>query len=88
MILGIKVGDADGVKAGFGQLLMRYALKNIAFVTSVIASLIGIALIQKIGAILGIIWFLGCFLALTGARQALHDILLHTAVYPRQVLKS
>ncbi len=87
MILGMQIGDADGTKANLGQLFLRYAFKNIMFISSIIAGFIGIALIQNVGTILGVIWFIGCFLALTQSRQALHDKLLHTAVYPRKVLK-
>jgi uncharacterized RDD family membrane protein YckC len=86
MLIGIKIGDADGTKAGIGKLLLRYIIKNIAFVSSVVAAIIGIELIQKIGGILGIVWFFGCFLALTSARQGLHDIIIKTAVYPKKVL--
>jgi len=87
MLIGIKIGDADGTKAGIGKLLLRYVIKNIAFVSSIVAGIIGIALISKIGGILGIVWFFGCFLALTSARQGLHDMIVQTAVYPRKVLK-
>ena len=87
MLLGFKVGDADGTKAGFGKLFWRYALKNGAFLCAMAAGLIGVELVKTIGSAWGLIWFLGCFLALTQARQGLHDKLSGTAVYPSKVLK-
>lgn len=87
MLLGLKIGDAGGVKAGIGQLLFRYFLKNIAFVCALLAGLLGIAILTKIGSVLGFIWFLGCFLVLGRARQGLHDMIAGTAVYPRKVLR-
>lgn len=87
MLLGFKVGAADGTKAGLGQLFWRFALKNGAFLCAMAAGLVGIELFQTIGSLWGAIWFFGCFLALTQARQGLHDKLSGTAVYPSKVLK-
>jgi uncharacterized RDD family membrane protein YckC len=36
--------------------------------------------------IVGIIWRLGCFWAIGSPKQGLHDMLVKTAVYPRQSL--
>ena len=87
MLLGLKIGDADGTKAGVGKLFFRYLLKNIAFVCSLLAGILGIAILTKVGTVLGLIWFLGCFLVLRRSRQGLHDMIAGTAVYPRKVLR-
>lgn len=87
MLIGIKIGNDDGTKAGVGKLMFRYIIKNIAFVSSLLAGIVGITLIAKTGSLLGFIWFLGCFLVLGSARQGLHDMIAKTAVYPRKVLK-
>lgn len=87
MLIGLKIGDASGVKAGIGKLFFRYLLKNIAFVCSLLAGLLSIAILTKVGSVLGLIWFLGCFLVLGRSRQGLHDMLAGTAVYPRKVLR-
>ncbi|GAK56099.1 hypothetical protein U27_03061 [Candidatus Vecturithrix granuli] len=87
MLIGLKIGDADGTKAGIGKLFFRYLLKNITFVCSLLAGILGIAILTKIGAVLGLIWFLGCFLVLSRTRQGLHDMIAGTAVYPRKVLR-
>jgi len=86
MLLGIKIGDANGTKAGLGKLLVRYALKNGTFLCALLAGIIGVELLNKVGTVWGLIWFLGCFLTLTQARQGLHDKIAGTAVYPRKVL--
>ncbi len=87
MLLGIKVGDADGTRAGLGKLFLRYALKNGAFVCTLLAGLVGVELFNTLGGIWSLIWFLGCFLVLTQARQGLHDKIAGTAVYPKKVLR-
>ena len=87
MLIGIKIGSDDGTKARVGTLLFRYVLKNIALVSSLLAGIVGITLIAKVGSLLGFVWFLGCFLVLGKARQGLHDMIAKTAVYPRKVLK-
>lgn len=87
MLIGLKIGDADGTNAGSGQLFFRYLLKNIAFVCSLLAGILGIAILTKVGYVLGFIWFLGCFLVLRRSRQGLHDMIAGTAVYPRKVLR-
>jgi uncharacterized RDD family membrane protein YckC len=87
MILGIKIGDANGTKAGLGKLFVRYILKNGAFFCALLAGLIGVELFNTIGGIWSLIWFLGCFLVLTQARQGLHDKIVGTAVYPSKVLR-
>ncbi len=87
MILGIKIGDANGTKAGLGKLFVRYALKNGAFICALLAGLIGVELLNNVGAVWSLLWFLGCFLTLTQARQGLHDKIAGTAVYPKKVLR-
>jgi uncharacterized RDD family membrane protein YckC len=86
MILGIKIGDVDGTRAGLGKLFLRYVLKNGAFFCALLAGLIGVELFNTIGGIWSLIWFIGCFLVLTQARQGLHDKIAGTAVYPSKVL--
>jgi uncharacterized RDD family membrane protein YckC len=86
MILGLKIGNDDGTKAGVGKLLLRYAIKNIASLVSVVAAIIGVAFLQQIGSVLGLIIFIGCFLTLGSAKQALHDMIAKTAVYPKKSL--
>ena len=48
-MIGLKIGDANGTKAGIGKLFFRYLLKNIAFVCSLLANLLGIAILTKVG---------------------------------------
>ncbi len=87
MLLGFKVGADDGTKAGLGKLFWRYVLKNGTFFCAMAAGLIGVELLNTVGSVWGLIWFLGCFLALMQTRQGLHDKLSGTAVYPSKVLK-
>lgn len=86
MLIGLKVGDAAGMKASLGKLFFRYAIKNIMYLCSVVAGLLGLKFLGTVGSVLGLIVFLGCFLVLTKPRQALHDLIAGTAVYPSKTL--
>ena len=47
------------------------------------AWLTGIEMLGTVGVGLGLIVFIGCFFALGSGKQALHDMVLKTAVYPK-----
>jgi len=84
MILKIKIGNADGTAASVGTLFLRYVIKNIGLVCSVLALVV--APLILLGRLLGFVVFIGCFFVLGEARQALHDMIAKTAVYPRDRL--
>jgi len=86
LILGIRVANADGTQAPVQTLLARWALKNINFVLTVVALLSGIEFIRVLGNLGGLVIFVGCFLVLGMSRQALHDRIANTAVYPKNMV--
>jgi len=83
LLLGIRVASADGRQAPLSQLLARFAMKNINFLCTVLAALTGVALLGTVGNLLGLAIFVGCFFVLGASRQALHDMIAKTAVYPK-----
>jgi len=83
MVLGIKIGKADGARADASTLLLRYAIKNIVFVCAILAAITAVEAFEWIGALLGLAVFIGCFFALGKSKQALHDMIAKTAVYPK-----
>lgn len=82
MILRIQIRDAGGGSAAPGTLILRVIAKHIKVVATLLVSLTGSHLLAIAGLTGGIIFFFGCFLALGAARQALHDRILQTAVFP------
>jgi uncharacterized RDD family membrane protein YckC len=88
LILGIRVANADGTQAPVSTLLARWALKNVNFVLTVVALLTGIELIRVLGNVGGLVIFVGCFLVLGVSKQALHDRIVHTAVYPKNMVRA
>ncbi|HEV8264134.1 MAG TPA: RDD family protein [Gemmatimonadales bacterium] len=88
LILGIRVANADGTQAPVTTLLARWAVKNINFVMTVLAVLTGVEVIRVLGNIGGLVIFVGCFLVLGMSRQALHDRIVHTAVYPKNMVRA
>jgi len=83
MILGIKIGTADGKNGSTGLYLTRYAIKNIGSLVAVIGLIVSVEIIGTIGSLLGLVILLGCFMALSSGKQALHDIAAKTAVYKK-----
>jgi len=80
-ILGIRVANADGSKAGIGSLLTRFVIKNIQTVMLILAGITGIAFLGTLGGILGLIVFIGFFFILGEQKQGFHDKIAKTAVY-------
>ena len=83
LLLGIRVANEDGSQASVPTLLTRYAIKNINYILSIAALVTGIQLLNTLGSVGGVVVFVGCFLVLGMSRQALHDRLAKTAVYPK-----
>ena len=88
LILGIRVANEDGSQAPVGTLLGRYAIKNINYIMGVAAAITGIALLNTLGSVAGLVVFVGCFLALGAKKQALHDQIMHTAVFPKELVRA
>jgi uncharacterized RDD family membrane protein YckC len=88
LILGIRIANEDGSQAAVPTLLARWALKNINFLLTVVALFTGVELLRVLGNVGGLVIFVGCFLVLGMSRQALHDRLAKTAVYPKGMVRA
>lgn len=86
MILGLVIADRDGYKAPIVALLIRYLLKQMGTILFVIALLGHIDGLIWAGSLLGFIYFIGCFMATSENRLALHDLIAKTAVYDEKQL--
>ncbi|MGA1197997.1 MAG: RDD family protein [Candidatus Latescibacterota bacterium] len=86
MILAIKIGNDNSTTAETSTLLKRYAIKTIASILALVGLILGVEFLNTIGNVLGIIVSIGCFFALGEAKQALHDKIVHTAVYPEETI--
>ncbi len=87
LIVGIRIGNDDGTKAGIGKLMLRYVIKNISFLFGMLAFASGVRFLNNLGSLLGLIIFIGCFFVLGAKKQAFHDMIAKTAVYKKSVLK-
>jgi uncharacterized RDD family membrane protein YckC len=87
LMLGIRIANADGTQAPVSKLLMRWAVKNNNFILSVFAAATGVRLLATLGSLGGLVIFIGCFLALGASKQALHDRICDTAVWPKNMVK-
>jgi uncharacterized RDD family membrane protein YckC len=88
LILGIRIANADGTAAGVPTLLGRYLLKNCNLVLSLIGFVVGVHALVTLGRLGGLIIFVGCFFTLGTAKQAFHDMIMKTAVYPKAAIKA
>jgi uncharacterized RDD family membrane protein YckC len=87
LMLGIRVASDDGTSAGVGKLLTRYAIKNCNILLTVLAALSGVTALRTLGNLGGLLIIVGCFFVLGMKKQAFHDMLAHTAVYPKGAIK-
>jgi uncharacterized RDD family membrane protein YckC len=87
LMLGIRIGNADGTQAPVSRLLLRWAVKNNSFLLRVLAVATGVRLLATLGSLGGLVYFIGCFLALGASKQALHDRICDTAVWPKKMIK-
>ena len=83
MILKIIIRNADGSQAETSTLLFRYALKNSSSIVSLVGFITGLAFLSWISNLLALAVLIGCFFVLAAARQAFHDMIAKTAVYPK-----
>ena len=88
LILGIRIASADGTAAPLSRLLGRFAIKNSNSLLGLVALFTGTRAFYSLGQVAGLIVFVGCFLALGVSKQALHDRIMGTAVYPRSLVKA
>jgi uncharacterized RDD family membrane protein YckC len=86
MILAIKIGTENSMSAERNTLLTRYALKTSSSIIGLLALILSVEILNTIGTVVGLIVFIGCFFALGAAKQALHDKIAHTAVYPEETI--
>lgn len=82
MLLGMTIGSENGVTpAAPSALGTRYLLKQSPTIMNVIVAILGVSFLSLISTLVGLAFFIGCFFALGAKRQALHDMIAHTAVY-------
>ena len=87
LIMGIQIGNQDGTKASTGQLLLRWCLKNVSTILTVVSVLAGVAILKTIGNLAGLGIFVGYFFIFASSKQGFHDMIAKTAVYPRSQLQ-
>jgi uncharacterized RDD family membrane protein YckC len=87
LALGLRIGRADMTPAPIPKLLLRFCCKHPHFVLGTLGVL-SLSALATFGALLGALAFLGCFAAIGEKRQALHDMIAGTAVYPKVALQA
>lgn len=88
LLLGMRIANADGTRAPVSKLLLRWAVKNNNFILNIVAVATGVHLFRTLGSLGGLVFFIGCFLALGASKQALHDRICDTAVWPKNMVKA
>jgi uncharacterized RDD family membrane protein YckC len=87
-LLGLTVARADGTAGDRSLFLSRMFVKNSDRLLHLIAILPLITFlsgpVESAGSTIGLVLFIGCFLAIGRKRQALHDMVVKTAVFKVQ----
>ncbi len=80
-LIKVIIRNVDGAKASIVALFLRFAIKNVASILSLIGGFLGLSFLSAVSGFAGIVVFIGCFFALSSRKQALHDMIVKTAVY-------
>jgi uncharacterized RDD family membrane protein YckC len=88
MLLGLKIGTEDGQIADSRTYFYRYLLKNGASLLGVFGKTSGLLILNNIGNMMGMVIFFGCFMTILPHRQAIHDMVVKTAVFRKNDLES
>jgi uncharacterized RDD family membrane protein YckC len=83
-LLGLVIANEDGTSAPPDRLAMRWAIKHAPNILGLVIAIFPLGIRGILGwfnMLVALAVFVGCFLTLGQARQALHDILAHTAVF-------
>ena len=87
LMLGIRIASDDGTAAGVGKLLFRFLVKNSGTVLSLAGLFTITPALLSLSRVASLIIFVGCFFTLGVKRQAFHDMIAKTAVYPKGSIK-
>lgn len=81
MLLGIQIGDQSRYAASKQQLIVRFFIRYISSVFSLIYGLTGIYALSLTGSLAGFVVFIGFFFILGMKKQGFHDMIAKTAVF-------
>jgi uncharacterized RDD family membrane protein YckC len=79
-VMGLQVANADGTAGNMQLYLLRWALKNSGSILNLV--------LPVISSLASLVFFFGCFATLGEKRQALHDIIIKSAVYKKSDIAS
>ena len=81
MVLGLRVGTADGRRGGTTLYVKRWAIKYCGTLLGLLGAVPGLQVLGLVAPVAGLAIFVGCFLVLGDKRQALHDLGATSAVF-------
>lgn len=87
LLLKIKIADENRTQSSIKKLALRYFLKHISSIISIIAILTTLGFLDYIGSIFNFVIFIGCFFVLGANKLALHDMIAGTAVYYKDEIR-
>lgn len=85
--LKLKIGLQDGRPAPVRVYVTRWAVKYAGIILWAAGSVTGDGPVGTLGALVGLVVFIGCLLVLGDRRQAFHDMAATTAVFRRADLR-
>ena len=86
ILLGIQIGTQNGKPAPTSMLVKRFLIKESYYVFALFSALTMWKALDYCGIAAAVIIFFGSFLIFSAKKITFHDMLAHTAVYPKNFL--
>lgn len=84
LTLGLQIGHVDGRRGDVQLWTRRWIVKNLGTLVATVSLIPALSFLSIMGTLIGIVLFVGCFLALGNERLALHDRIAQTAVFRKE----
>lgn len=83
MIFGLTIAHADGKRGSMQLWIRRWAVRDASIYLRVLALLPTLSFVGVFAFIIGLVITVGCFMAASASRLALHDRIAQTAIFRR-----
>lgn len=83
MMLGLVIANSDGRRGSMSLWIRRWAVRDANLYLQMAAIIPTLSFLDNIGAVIGIVIFIGCFMVAGQERLALHDRIAQTAIFRR-----
>lgn len=87
LTLGVRIASENATKANYQTLIIRFIIKHILNISSLLILVSGFWFLGIIGTLLGLVVYVGFLFVLGQKRQGFHDMLAKSAVFFKEDIK-